>query len=110
MRILLQQPDAENQNSQSKRQQEEGYERQFPKIGRDFVHIDDIKDWINKIIAQNPGLSIPPIANDGARSKADEYKEVIENGEDGSKKYKDLVKIDEPEEEEEEETEEEEEE
>jgi len=109
VKILLQQPDAESQNSQSKRSQEEGYERQFPKIGRDFIYIGDLKAWIDKIVSQNPGLSIPPIGNSEARSMASEYKDVIESGEDGSKKYKDLVKIDEPEEDSEEEEEEEEE-
>tara|TARA_Y100000310_G_scaffold338673_1_gene429067 strand:- start:1699 stop:1950 length:252 start_codon:yes stop_codon:yes gene_type:complete len=68
----------------------------FAKIGRDYVHINDLKDWIEKLrIALGPvGIVLPPLSNDQAISRGLHYKELVENGEDGTKHYSDIVEFD----------------
>jgi hypothetical protein len=78
---------------------EEQYERLFPKIGRDFVYREDLEGLLTKIIQiLDPtgvfGLSLDDSA---AKSKAHEYKRVLDKGKDGTKIYNDLIKLDEDE-------------
>ena len=92
-----------NQGEQQKKGLEETYERMFPKIGRDFVTKEDLILVISQLVAvlQANGIFIPPVQlkDTGAMAKAIIYKEIIENGKDGTKLFVDLVKIDEDEEE-----------
>ena len=96
-----------SQDSQQNSQKEEDYERMFAKMGRDFVHIDDLNSWIDKLraILGPAGLALPPISNNQAISRGNHYKEIVENGEDGTSYYDDIVDFndedEEPEEEEE---------
>lgn len=80
---------------------EELYEKLFPKIGRDFVYKEDLEDVLTQILTAlyslNPLLALKPInitSDAKARLKAAEYKQVIESGKDGSKIYRDLIKLD----------------
>ena len=84
-----------DETGRQNKQREEDYEKMFPKMGRDFVHIDDLNDWLNKLrlILTPLGIVLPPFDKAKAVSKATEYKNNIENGEEGN--YVDLVKIDE---------------
>ena len=109
MKTLLQQ---NGQDKQQDSQKEEDYERMYAKMARDFVHIDDLKDFIDKLrIAIGPaGLALPGLTNDQAISRGLDYKEIVENGEDGTAHYSDIVTFDDGDEEAEAETEEEEEE
>lgn len=85
-------------------QNEEQYERLFPKIGRDFIYKEDFYNSINGImnIIDPAGLN-PLVSNvrsdSEARKKAKEYKDLLESGKDGSEIYKDLIKLDDQEEE-----------
>jgi len=99
---LLQQGD---HGKPSKQQSEEEYEKKYGKMGRDFVHIDDLNAWIDKMrIVLGPlGLAIPPISQDRAIARGLQYRNVVESGEDGSKKFTDLVIIEQDEEEDDEE-------
>ena len=85
---------------------EEKYEKLFMKAGRDFVHIDDFIRVVENImmILEDAGLvdqgeDVGEHSNAGAMSKAVEYKQVIDSGDDGSKIYEDLITINEDEEE-----------
>lgn len=91
------QSDVDNSSSN-----EELYERLFPKIGRDFIYREDFEEVISQILelinrSQIGGVNtvINFKSNAKAVLKASEYKAVIESGKDGSKIYKDLIKIDE---------------
>ena len=96
-----------NQNQRRKQELEETYERLYPKIGRDFVHIDDVKELLEKINiilhflavsnALPPQLANLEILPTHALSKAIMYKDTVEGGKDGSKIFKDIIKIDEDE-------------
>lgn len=78
---------------------EEQYERLFAKIGRDFVYKEDLEGLLTKIISIIDPTGVFGLAIDdaAARSKAHEYKMVLDKGKDGSKIYKDLVDIEEKE-------------
>ena len=67
---MLDTPDLQNQQDQ---QLEESYERLFAKMGRDFVHIDDLKEFLDALVALLGPLGIavlPPLNRDKARSMA----------------------------------------
>ena len=83
---------------------EEKYEKLFMKIGRDFVHADDFIRVIEDLMTllADAGIiddddDVGEHSNAGAMSKAVEYKEVIDSGDDGSKIYQDLIKLNEEE-------------
>ena len=93
-----------NQSQNNKQQLEEQYEKTFGKIARDFVHIEDMQEILDKIFQfmltisiSNVGVSVPALKlnNSRARSKGIVYKDVIETGKNGSKLFVDLIKIDE---------------
>ena len=78
---------------------EEQYERLFPKIGRDFVYREDLEGLLTKMIGILDPAGVFGLALDdsAAKSKAHEYKKVLDKGKDGSKIYKDLVDLEETE-------------
>jgi hypothetical protein len=80
---------------------EELYERLFTKIGRDFVYKEDLQETLSQILIMlyslNPTFLASPVntASDAkARLKAMEYKNLLDSGKDGSKIYRDLIKLD----------------
>ena len=81
---------------------EELYERLFPKIGRDFVHKEDLQRMLQGIMLLIDPLGLSPIdtrSDVEARRRALEYKAVLDSGKDGTKLYKDLIRLDDDEEE-----------
>ena len=92
-----------DQGKQRSKQLEEAYERQFPKTGRDFVYIDDLIAWIDGVrlllLPLGIDIGVIPLSNVRAKTQAMVYKEIIENGEDGSKRLTDIAVIDDPDEE-----------
>ena len=89
---MLEEQDLQNQQDQ---QLEEAYERLFPKMGRDFVYVEDLKAFLDALIPLlGPlGLILPPLDRSKARSQAAAYKEAILDGEVDPSKYDDLVNI-----------------
>jgi hypothetical protein len=76
---------------------EELYEKLFPKIGRDFVYKEDLFRMFSFLMSIVDPLGINPIdfrSDAEARTKAAEYKSLLESGLDGSKIYKDLINLD----------------
>lgn len=76
---------------------EELYERLFPKIGRDFVYREDLFRFFSVIMDIIDPLGLTPIdfqSDAEARTRAAEYKSLLESGLDGSKIYKDLINLD----------------
>lgn len=76
---------------------EELYERLFPKIGRDFVYKEDLERMLGAIMFLLDPAGLNPIdmkSDARARKQALEYKALLDSGEDGSKKYKDLINLD----------------
>jgi ribosomal protein L23 len=69
------------------RDAEEQYERLFPKIARDFVYKQDLEELVDR-----------PVNDVEARRRALQYKEVIDSGRDGSKIFKDVIRIEDDEE------------
>lgn len=81
----------------SKRDLEETYEKLFPKIGRDFVYRDDLNLIIDLLLRIVDPLGLLPhelVGDVEARKKALEYKLVLAAGVDGTKRYKDLINLD----------------
>lgn len=78
-------------------QLEEQYMKLFPKMGRDFVHREDLEALIRQILFLIDPLEIIPIAIDDseARLRAVEYKHLLEEDKKGSDIYKDLINLDE---------------
>lgn len=74
---------------------EEQYERLFPKIGRDFIYREDLEGILTKIadIIDPTGLFGLSLDNSAAKTKAHEYKRVLDKGKDGSKIYDDLINL-----------------
>ncbi len=73
------------------------YMKVFPKIGRDFVHIDDfiyIIDQILEIIDpdNNSGIMVD---NSNAIQRAREYKNFLNKNKKGSSVYSDLIDLEE---------------
>lgn len=76
---------------------EEQYKRMMPKIGRDFVAIEDLRDLLAHMLLLLDPLGLAPLGldNQAARAVAERYKELVEKGKDGGESRRDLVKIDE---------------
>lgn len=75
-----------------------------PKIGRDFLSIEDAKEVFRQLMTGVDPLGLIPVEvdNSNARIKSREYKELVESGKDNKHfRKQDLVKIDSSEEEEE---------
>lgn len=80
---------------------EELYEKLFPKIGRDFVYKEDLRRMLSQIQALIDPLGLNPIdfnSDEEARLRALEYKAVLDSGADGSKRFRDLIDLDDEEE------------
>lgn len=76
---------------------EESYLRLFPKIGRDFVHKNDLQRMMLSIMSLLDPFGVNPIdfvSDSEARKRALEYKALLDSGEDSSKRYKDLIDLD----------------
>ena len=70
---------------------EEQYLRLFPKIGRDFVHKDDLAQILLQLFSVlGVDLSIDDVH---ARERALEYKLQLEAGLDHTAQYKDLIDL-----------------
>tara|TARA_Y100001970_G_C14252961_1_gene873157 strand:+ start:1066 stop:1389 length:324 start_codon:yes stop_codon:yes gene_type:complete len=93
-------PDFEN----DPKGKEEEYEKLYMKIGRDFVHRDDLALILDSLVIRlselNPQIAISfsdnPIdysVDSGAMEKAQIYKQILDTGEDGSKRFKDLIDL-----------------
>lgn len=79
-------------------QLEEQYERLYPKIGRDFVHRKDLEKLLAGILSIIDPMRLNPfdlLDDTEARQRALEYKSFLDRDFDGSKIYKDLIKLDE---------------
>jgi nucleoside-diphosphate-sugar epimerase len=79
-------------------QLEQQYLKLFPKIGRDFVHREDLVEILQQIldIVDPDGFNPINLGDDSeARQRALEYKAFIEEDKDGSKVYADLIKLEE---------------
>lgn len=77
---------------------EEMYERLFPKIGRDFVYKEDLKRILQDIMLLIDPLGLNPVdldRNSAAKALAQEYKSIVESGKVNNQRFKDLIKIDE---------------
>ena len=75
---------------------EQRYMRLYMKIGRDFVHKDDLASILIELInAIDPDLleTVDVYSMVSAEDKAQEYREFIRSGEDGSKIYQDLIDL-----------------
>ncbi len=76
---------------------EELYERMFPKIGRDFVYKEDLQRMMTLLMSIIDPFGLTPIdlvSDVSARKRALEYKLLLESGIDGSKIYRDLINLD----------------
>lgn len=75
---------------------EEQYLKLFPKMGRDFVHKDDMFSIIEVLLRLVDPLGVVgnPVGDIGARRKALEYKIALESGIDTTKLYSDLINLD----------------
>lgn len=79
-------------------QLEQSYLKMFPKIGRDFVHKEDLISILQQVMDQLDPEGLNPINlsdDSGARDRAKEYKAFIDQNKDGSKVYRDLIKLEE---------------
>lgn len=76
---------------------EELYERLFPKIGRDYITRDEFEAIMQPLLDGLLvfGIVLPPLNSHKyiAVNKAKEYKSLLDHGKDGSKIYKDLVDL-----------------
>lgn len=85
-------------NSASGRTLEALYEKLFPKIGRDFVHIEDFQRIIIEILEHIDPMLIEEIdlhSLESATLRANEYKDFLESDIDGSTVYSDLINLEE---------------
>lgn len=76
---------------------EEQYEKLFPKIGRDFVYKEDLFRILDNIMSVLDPLGLSPIdftSDQEAKKRAREYKSLLDSGKDGSKRFKDLIDMD----------------
>jgi hypothetical protein len=75
------------------------YMKLFMKIGRDFVHKDDIIIIIDKLLealdplGQSGIRSSDLVADIGAKRRAEEYKHFLDNDKLGSDYYNDLIDL-----------------
>lgn len=76
---------------------EEHYEKLFPKIGRDFVGRRDFVNIMQKVLwlLERPEAFMIDLEEDvEARALALEYKELLDTGGNGVKRYTDLINLD----------------
>lgn len=75
-------------------QLEEQYLRLFPKIGRDFVHKDDLESFVRSLVRQLALLGVRPtsVGDEEARRMASLYKDLLDSG--GSHDHRDLINLD----------------
>ena len=78
---------------------EELYKKLFMKMGRDFVHKDDLLNILRLILSfiDPAGISIGALSNFDsleAKQRALQYKQDLESG-DSARKYQDLIDLDE---------------
>lgn len=90
MSLLKSQP----MESDESEQLEDTYRKLFPKIGRDFVYVDDLRQWI-RVLLEELDLATTfaaEIHKEHAKRKALEYR----NGLDGNvpAQYQDLIRLD----------------
>ena len=87
----------EEDSSDESSQLEEQYMKLFPKIGRDFVHVEDLIALISQIMGVVDPFDFNPLSLDNAEAcqRAYEYKEFLDSDKAGSKIYKDLINLDE---------------
>lgn len=74
------------------------YEKLFMKIGRDFLTVEDFQRIMIEILESvEPELieSIDFFSDESAMEKAEEYKNFLDEGIDGSTIYKDLIVLEE---------------
>lgn len=96
-RGLLSQAAAETDIDDSAEVLEEQYMRMYPKIGRDFVHQEDLAEILIGIIRLLKPELLPLISvrSDGeARKRAEEYKNLLDSNKLGNNIYKDLIDLD----------------
>lgn len=89
----VEQPDRSKQRSKDL---EDQYEHLYPKMGRDFIHVDDFNAWliiINARLAAAGFPPFPPIGNSKAVSKGLLYKTNIDAG--NRTEFPDIVNMDE---------------
>ena len=75
---------------------EERYMRMFMKMGRDFVHKDDLASILIEIINEiDPDIlnTVDLYSNVSVEDRAQEYRDFINTGRDGSKIYSDLIDL-----------------
>lgn len=95
MGLLNRKPGEEPDSAQAN---EELYEKLFSKIGRDFVYKEDLQRMLIDLLSlldPTGQLSIDFLSDAAARTKALEYKAILDSGRDGSKIYQDLINLDE---------------
>ena len=88
----------EEDTSDESGQLEEQYMKMFPKIGRDFVHKDDLENIVRQMMVIIDPLGLNPVdATDDseARSRAEVYKSFLDDGTKGNEVYKDLIDLEE---------------
>jgi hypothetical protein len=86
----------EEDSSEETEQLEEQYMKLFPKIGRDFVHREDLEAILRQIMAllDPAGLAPIDITDDSeARGRAREYKVFLDDDKSGAEVYPDLIKL-----------------
>lgn len=89
----------EDGSEENKKSSEEKYMKLFMKIGRDFVHKDDIIIILDKLLeildplGQSGIKGSDLVADIGAKRRAEEYKHFLENDKLGSDYYKDLIDL-----------------
>jgi len=88
----------EEDSSDEGSQLEEQYMKLFPKMGRDFVHKEDLAVILRQIMFLLDPLDLSPVDLDDdseARQRAREYKSFLDDDKDGSEVYKDLINLEE---------------
>jgi len=88
----------EEDSSDEGSQLEQQYLKLFPKIGRDFVHREDLIGILQQLmdLVDPAGINPVNLSDDSeARQRAKEYKAFIDESKDGSKVYKDLIRLEE---------------
>lgn len=89
----MEEEDAVDENSTL----EEQYMKIFPKIGRDFVHVEDLEELIlNLLLLIAPEfLGLVRLGNNEAVQRAKLYKDLLEQNKTGNDVFKDLINLDE---------------
>ena len=88
----------EEDGSDENAQLEQQYMKMFPKIGRDFVHKEDLVAILQQVMDLLDPNDLNPINlgdDSEARARAAEYKEFIDADRNGSEVYRDLISLEE---------------